>query len=652
MSDDGLSIPAALDRTGGKPLNMEELKKHNAKQVKAAQTLASPSEALAAANASAVPANPAAEAQEKRKREKAHVRIEKLKASKSGATKAMPLEGDDALREIAKQPAPLDRTGGKGMSKKEQLRKMRFLAAAERAAKAEARARRKVLDREGREQPAQGAKGSWRDWLPVHPAAALFSQIAPHTSEDLLATCEDIREHGLRYPVIVIENDDGALQLLDGTGRLDAMELAGFHIRLQPVTRERGKGQVKEIVAEGPDETGLIRGPDLCKHISCDDREAWALVASANILRRHLTREQKHDLIVRFADWTKSDRAVAADFKTNKNTAGRLRKRAEATVPTGTVSGGKRAGRDHKTRRQPAPRPKPTTPKTKAAVVPPPQERTVAEGTVAEAAAPNEALAHGGDQLLRDERLRAAERKAFNVLESENDKLRAQVEELKAGGRGEVAAEERPARQKLAWEDEGEGVSWRSTALIGEGCEYSCSPIVAATKNPVLGYSSTLRLSSGGKKPEPISAHIKVGEPFGFKTVAKAKQAAQQHYDALRRLFAAPPAGGGRGMSARHRLPNRRASQTFDIEVGGLRYTCTVGRFADGKIGELFLSNHKANSNADVSARDPAIVFSIAIQCGADLETIRGALCRDSQGRASGPLAAVLDAIVEQEQPQ
>jgi hypothetical protein len=98
-------------------------------------------------------------------------------------------------------------------------------------------------------------------------------------------------------------------------------------------------------------------------------------------------------------------------------------------------------------------------------------------------------------------------------------------------------------------------------------------------------------------------------------------------------------------MNERRRLPNRRASETFDVEVAGLRYTATVSRFADGKIGELFLSNHKNNSSADTNARDAAIAFSFAVQHGADPEAIRRALCRDAKGNASGPLGAALDAI-------
>jgi hypothetical protein len=94
----------------------------------------------------------------------------------------------------------------------------------------------------------------------------------------------------------------------------------------------------------------------------------------------------------------------------------------------------------------------------------------------------------------------------------------------------------------------------------------------------------------------------------------------------------------------RQSLANRRHAETFELTVAGLRYTCTVGRFPDGSIAELFLNNHKSNSAADTNARDSAIVFSIAVQCGADPEVIRRALSRDSH-RASGPLGTALDLI-------
>jgi hypothetical protein len=100
-------------------------------------------------------------------------------------------------------------------------------------------------------------------------------------------------------------------------------------------------------------------------------------------------------------------------------------------------------------------------------------------------------------------------------------------------------------------------------------------------------------------------------------------------------------------MTLRERLPNRRARETLELTVAGLEYTCTVSRYADGRIAEIFLINHKSNSAADTAARDAAIAFSFAVQHGADPEAIRLALCRDSHGRASGPLGAALDFLAE-----
>jgi hypothetical protein len=96
----------------------------------------------------------------------------------------------------------------------------------------------------------------------------------------------------------------------------------------------------------------------------------------------------------------------------------------------------------------------------------------------------------------------------------------------------------------------------------------------------------------------------------------------------------------------------RRISATFDFECAGLRYTATIGRFPDGRVGEIFLNNHKSNSAADTNARDSAIVCSIALQCGADLDTICKALCRDSHGSASGPLGVALDRLADDGGPQ
>jgi hypothetical protein len=100
----------------------------------------------------------------------------------------------------------------------------------------------------------------------------------------------------------------------------------------------------------------------------------------------------------------------------------------------------------------------------------------------------------------------------------------------------------------------------------------------------------------------------------------------------------------GQAMSREH-LPNRRLSENFTFELDGLRFTATVSYFENGQLAELFLNNHKAGNQSDTNAKDSAIVLSFALQHGADADAIRKALCRDSQGRALGPLGAVLDII-------
>jgi hypothetical protein len=97
--------------------------------------------------------------------------------------------------------------------------------------------------------------------------------------------------------------------------------------------------------------------------------------------------------------------------------------------------------------------------------------------------------------------------------------------------------------------------------------------------------------------------------------------------------------------AARQRLANRRASETFEFEVNGLRYTASISRFPSGELAEIFLGNGKAGSSSDSAAKDSAVVCSIALQFGVPMETIRRALLRDPRGNPASPLGAALDVI-------
>ena len=86
----------------------------------------------------------------------------------------------------------------------------------------------------------------------------------------------------------------------------------------------------------------------------------------------------------------------------------------------------------------------------------------------------------------------------------------------------------------------------------------------------------------------------------------------------------------------RKRLLNRRRSETFESERDGSRYRMTVGYYADGKVGEIFVNAARANS---------AILVSLCLQRGASLAEIRHALKRDARGLAASPIGAALDRV-------
>jgi hypothetical protein len=102
----------------------------------------------------------------------------------------------------------------------------------------------------------------------------------------------------------------------------------------------------------------------------------------------------------------------------------------------------------------------------------------------------------------------------------------------------------------------------------------------------------------------------------------------------------------------RERLPNRRVSETFNFEVEGIRYCATVSRFADGRIGKIFLGNHKVGSQSDTNGRDAASAASLALQHGCTLDVLRDALLRDLRGKAATPLGVALDLVAEREGSQ
>ncbi len=85
-------------------------------------------------------------------------------------------------------------------------------------------------------------------------------------------------------------------------------------------------------------------------------------------------------------------------------------------------------------------------------------------------------------------------------------------------------------------------------------------------------------------------------------------------------------------MNARERLANRRKCELFEFRHAEHPFTLCTGFYADGRVAEIFLSSHKPGSPIEAIARDAAVTVSIALQFGADFETIRQALTKDHDG--------------------
>jgi hypothetical protein len=64
----------------------------------------------------------------------------------------------------------------------------------------------------------------------------------------------------------------------------------------------------------------------------------------------------------------------------------------------------------------------------------------------------------------------------------------------------------------------------------------------------------------------------------------------------------------------RERLPNRRSCETFSFEHAGMKYRASVAHYGDGRLAEIFISNHKSGSDIDAAAKDSAVVCSLALR--------------------------------------
>ena len=92
-------------------------------------------------------------------------------------------------------------------------------------------------------------------------------------------------------------------------------------------------------------------------------------------------------------------------------------------------------------------------------------------------------------------------------------------------------------------------------------------------------------------------------------------------------------------------LPHRRAATTCEVKHEQQSVTVTVGYYADGSLGEVFVTAPKVGSSLEAIARDAAVLLSIAIQHRVPLDTLRHAVTREQDGSPSSIIGAVVDEL-------
>ena len=163
---------------------------------------------------------------------------------------------------------------------------------------------------------------SWRDHIKVHPAADLFPMMS---ESELIELGKNIRANSIIVTKIAYYKGE----LLDGRNRLEAMEREGITL-----------------------DWANIKDSAVVLHLDASI-DPYEYVISANLHRRHLTSEQKRELIdkVLKAKPEVSNAAIAKQTKTTDKTVAKRRRKLESTseipklkgLPALTVRSGRRA---------------------------------------------------------------------------------------------------------------------------------------------------------------------------------------------------------------------------------------------------------------------------------------------------------------------
>ena len=141
-----------------------------------------------------------------------------------------------------------------------------------------------------------GSLFDWRKYLRIHPAAELFPLMKEKDIEGFNALVENIRVHGLAEKIVGWSSSEG-VSVLDGRNRIDALAQLGLLCEMPDHLVGIKKWTGKEWSDQG---VTRIAGHDgAFRNLYDHNGNPYDIALPLNVHRRHLTAEQKRDLIAK-----------------------------------------------------------------------------------------------------------------------------------------------------------------------------------------------------------------------------------------------------------------------------------------------------------------------------------------------------------------
>jgi len=96
----------------------------------------------------------------------------------------------------------------------------------------------------------------------------------------------------------------------------------------------------------------------------------------------------------------------------------------------------------------------------------------------------------------------------------------------------------------------------------------------------------------------------------------------------------------------RQPLSHRRKNQTIELAFEGVRYQITIGFYANGRIGEVWLNGPRPDSALYHITQDACVLISHLLQRFTSPHTLYDSLPRKADGSSGSVIGAIIELLM------